>query len=580
MKEMFSSVGISLPSYRVRDIKDQLAEREVSKVSKAEFAQLCQEVTQQDVRRTFKTSKQHDRDGVKIDGEMGATHMVLHEEQAAFADWINTHLGRDADLGHKLRLREDGGDMYEQMDDGVILCKMINLAAPDTIDERVINKGKNIPIFKQHENLTLAINSAKAIGCVVIGIDSHTLNSSQGKKWLVLGLVWQLIKMYLFKRITVANMPGLVNLLRPGEDVSELMKLSPEQLLLRWTNFQLEKAGCSRLIRNFSDDIRDSEIYSELLAQVAPRDSHISKDYMSKEDWLERAEMMLSTADSINCRAFVTAKDVVNGHEKLNLAFIANLFNNHPGLDPPSEERVVEVREETREERMFRNWINPLGVSAHVNYLYSDLGSGLVILQLEDTIRPGIVDWDNRVVTEKRMSRIRAKRFQEILGNCNYAVEVARKLNLVVVGIAGSDLMEANPTLTLAIVWQLMRAYTLALLSRLGSDTPVTEAEIVAWANTRAGLSLKNFQDKSIRDSVPILKLIDALKPGTVDWSLVTEAGEGEAEAARLLAVAKYAVTAARRLGAPVYALPEDIVAGRHKMIMTVFASLMLTEGN
>ena len=62
------------------------------------------------------------------------------------------------------------------------------------------------------------------------------------------------------------------------------------------------------MIRNFSDDIRDSEIYSELLAQVAPRDSHISKDYMSKEDWLERAEMMLSTADSINCRAFITAK--------------------------------------------------------------------------------------------------------------------------------------------------------------------------------------------------------------------------------------------------------------------------------
>ena len=134
-----------------------------------------------------------------------------------------------------------GDDLYEKMDDGVLLCKMVNMAAPDTIDERVINTGKKISIFKQHENLTLAINSAKAIGCVVIGIDSHTLNSSQGKKWLVLGLVWQLIKMYLFKRITVANMPGLVNLLRPGEDVSELMKLSPEQLLLRWTNFQLEK---------------------------------------------------------------------------------------------------------------------------------------------------------------------------------------------------------------------------------------------------------------------------------------------------------------------------------------------------
>ena len=57
----------------------------------------------------------------------------------------------------------------------------------------------------------------------------------------MLGLVWQLIKMFLFKRISVTQIPGLVNLLRPGEDVSELMKLSPEQLLLRWVNFQLEK---------------------------------------------------------------------------------------------------------------------------------------------------------------------------------------------------------------------------------------------------------------------------------------------------------------------------------------------------
>ena len=38
------------------------------------------------------------------------------------------------------------------MDDGVVLCKMINLAAPDTIDERVINTDLNIPIFKVREN--------------------------------------------------------------------------------------------------------------------------------------------------------------------------------------------------------------------------------------------------------------------------------------------------------------------------------------------------------------------------------------------------------------------------------------------
>ena len=99
----------------------------------------------------------------------------------------------------------------------------------------------NIFLPQQHENLTLAINSAKAIGCVVIGIDSHTLNSTQGKKWLVLGLVWQLIKMYLFKQITISQVPGLVNLLREGETLADLMKMSPEEILLRWVNHQLEK---------------------------------------------------------------------------------------------------------------------------------------------------------------------------------------------------------------------------------------------------------------------------------------------------------------------------------------------------
>ena len=82
--------------------------------------------------------------------------------------------------------------------------------------------------------------------------------------------------------------------------------------------------------------------------------------------------------------------------------------------------------------------MNSLGVRPHVNYLYSDLCNGLVIFQLMDYIRPGIVDWDKRVIRQEKMSAMSSKRFQEILSNCNYAVELARKLNLVIVGIAGS----------------------------------------------------------------------------------------------------------------------------------------------
>ena len=101
-----------------------------------------------------------------------------------------------------------------------------------------------------------------------------------------------------------------------------------------------------------------------------------------------------------------------------------------------------------------------------------------------DFIRPGIVTW-KRVKTLEQQSKMAAKRLQEVLGNCNYAVELGKKLNFVLVGIAGkefhfstfllmilllgSDIMDGNKMLTLALIWQLMRAYTLSLLSQVST---------------------------------------------------------------------------------------------------------------
>lgn len=42
--------------------------------------------------------------------------------------------------------------------------------------------------------------------------------------------------------------------------------------------------------------------------------------------------------------------------------------------------------------------------------------------------------------------------------NCNYAVELGKKkAGFSLVGIGGQDLYDGNATLTLALVWQLMR---------------------------------------------------------------------------------------------------------------------------
>ena len=65
--------------------------------------------------------------------------------------------------------------------------------------------------------------------------------------------------------------------------------------------------------------------------------------------------------------------------------------------------------------------------------------SEMVHLQLMDFVKPGIVDWKKRVNTKEKMAKekMKAKKYQQILENCNYAVELGKKLNLVLVGIGG-----------------------------------------------------------------------------------------------------------------------------------------------
>jgi len=41
--------------------------------------------------------------------------------------------------------------------------------------------------------------------------------------------------------------------------------------------------------------------------------------------------------------------------------------------------------------------------------------------------------------------------------NCNYAVDLGKELKYSLIGIAGNDIYDQNRTLTLALVWQIMR---------------------------------------------------------------------------------------------------------------------------
>ena len=82
---------------------------------------------------------------------------------------------------------------------------------------------------------------------------------------------------------------------------------------------------------NFSADVKDAENYTVLLAQIAP--DKCNRDPLQTRDLFQRAEQVLQNSDSLKCRKFLTPTSLIAGNPKLNLAFVANLFNTHPALD-------------------------------------------------------------------------------------------------------------------------------------------------------------------------------------------------------------------------------------------------------
>ena len=83
-----------------------------------------------------------------------------------------------------------------------------------------------------------------------------------------------------------------------------------------------------------------------------------------------------------------------------------------------------------------------------------------------------------------------------------------------------------------------------------------------------------SFQDKNISDSRVICDLIDTIKPSSINYALLKNENNKESK----MENAMYAVSIARKIGARVFALPEDIVEVKQKMVMTIFATLMILD--
>ncbi|CAH1762132.1 6647_t:CDS:10 [Entrophospora sp. SA101] len=476
------------------------------------------------------------------------SHTINEDERTEFTRHMNQTLSGDPDLADKLPINISNMQLFDE-------CRV-----PDTIDERVLNvfkKGKKINKFQMIENNNLVIFSAKGIGCNVVNIGSADL--IEGREHLILGLIWQIIKIGLLNKIDIKLHPELYRLLEDDETLEQFLKLPPDQILLRWFNYHLKAAKWQRRVQNFSKDVSDGENYTVLLNQLAP--DICSRDPLKERDLLERAEKILQNAEKLGCRKYLTPRALVAGNPKLNLAFVAHLFNTHPGLAPLDEEEKADLEEfDDGDDREAR-----------------DLKDGLIILQAYEKLRPGIVDWKKA----NKANNNNLSRFKQV-ENTNYAILIGKSLKFTLVNIQGADIVDGTKTLILGLVWQMMRLNIIQTLISLSKDgREITDADLVKWANgtvRRGGKTTKmnSFKDSSLRSGIFLIDLLNGIRPGVVDYGLVTR-GTSEDDATLN---ARYSISIARKIGATIFLLPEDIVEVRPRLILTFIGSLMALDNN
>jgi plastin-1 len=105
-------------------------------------------------------------------------------------------------------------------------------------------------------------------------------------------------------------------------------------------------------------------------------------------------------------------------------------------------------------------------------------------------------------------------------------------------------------------------------LKIIGSQS---EDDLVKWANTLIGdMQIKNLKDQSLSDGIYLLKLCAAIEPKTIDWDIIMK-GETDEEKENN---AKYIISIARKLGAVIFCVWEDIPKVNYKMLLVLVCSL------
>jgi hypothetical protein len=132
------------------DITKMIGSMDINQDGKIQFSEYAIMLQGINNKKTVSVEAKTDKKGVnvfKVGGSATSFSTFSEEERTAYVKVINTVLKDDEDCKKYLPIDPDTMDIFSFMKDGLLLCKLINCAVKNTIDERSINKKQNMNIY-------------------------------------------------------------------------------------------------------------------------------------------------------------------------------------------------------------------------------------------------------------------------------------------------------------------------------------------------------------------------------------------------------------------------------------------------
>jgi len=254
-----------------------------------------------------------ERETVMGGGAPSETFSTDEEEVEILIHILNTSL--KAEKIPQIPLKFSSESLWDDLSDGITMCKFFNKTIPDMLDVRVIT-SKVSDRKDKIDNWNLCVNSARGAGCRLHDVKAEEL--ADADPIAIQKVIYQIAKIGLETDLKMFE-DYLADFI-PDADPDTLAGMSLDEILLKWINATLKKNGHSRAVANLTSDLQDSFVFTVLLNET------LGMSLEADDNELEMAQSIVMSSSEIGKGPVITLQGICDGSYWQNCIFLASLL--------------------------------------------------------------------------------------------------------------------------------------------------------------------------------------------------------------------------------------------------------------